>query len=255
VAEVSNVALDTRCPYVGKSAFAHKGGMHIDGVVKKTRSFEHVPPEKVGNRRRFLMSEVSGRSMILRKLKEISPDLEKDSAETQSVVDKLKSLENDGYQFEAAESSFELMVRRLLGKYKPFFELENFKVIGEMPSPGEGPNSTALIKVRVDGKREVTAAEGDGPVNALDRALRRALEVFYPELGEMKLIDYKVRVLNPQDATAAKVRVLIESTDGRDIWTTVGVSTDIIEASCLALVDSIEYKLMQKIQEKFRAFL
>ena len=255
VAEVSNIALDPRCPYVGKSAFAHKGGMHIDGVVKKSRSFEHVPPEKVGNHRRFLMSEVSGRSMILRKLKEIFPELEKDSAETRSVVEKLKSLESAGYQFEAAESSFELMVRRLLGKYKPFFALEDFKVIGEQTSPGDGPAATAMIKVSVDGRREVTAAEGDGPVNALDRALRKALEVFYPELKEMKLSDYKVRVLNPQDATAAKVRVLIESTDGRDIWTTVGVSTDIIEASCLALVDSIEYKLMQKIQEKFRAFL
>jgi 2-isopropylmalate synthase len=255
VAEVSNIALNTRSPYVGKSAFAHKGGMHIDGVVKKSRSFEHVTPEKVGNRRRFLMSEVAGRSMILRKLKEISPELEKDSEETQSVVEKLKSLENEGYQFEAAESSFELMVRRLLGKYKPFFELEDFKVIGEMPTPSDGRTSMALIKVSVEGKREVTAAEGDGPVHALDRALRKALEVFYPELREMKLTDYKVRVLNPKDATAAKVRVLIESTDGRDIWTTVGVSTDIIEASCLALVDSIEYKLLQKIQEKFRAFL
>jgi 2-isopropylmalate synthase len=255
VAEVSNIALNARFPYVGKSAFAHKGGMHIDGVVKQSRSFEHVAPEKVGNRRRFLMSEVAGRSMILKKLRQISPDLGKDSAETRSVVEKLKALERDGYQFEAAECSFELMVRRLLGKYKPFFELENFTVIGEMPTPNDGRTSTALIKVKVEGRHEVTAAEGDGPVHALDRALRKALEVFYPELGEMKLTDFKVRVLNPKAATAAKVRVLIESTDGKDIWTTVGVSTDIIEASCLALVDSIEYKLMQKIQEKFRAFL
>jgi 2-isopropylmalate synthase len=255
VAEVSNIALNTRFPYVGKSAFAHKGGMHIDGVVKKSRSFEHVPPEKVGNRRRFLMSEVAGRSLILKKLKEIAPELEKDSSETRSVIEKLKNLEHDGYQFEAAECSFELMVRRLLGKYKPFFELENFTVIGEMPTSSDGRTSTALIKVKVEGKQEVTAAEGDGPVHALDRALRKALEVFYPELNEMRLTDFKVRVLNPREATAAKVRVLIESTDGKDIWTTVGVSTDIIEASCLALVDSIEYKLMQKIQEKFQAFL
>ncbi len=254
VAEVSNIALNPRFPYVGKSAFAHKGGMHIDGVSKKPRSFEHVPPEKVGNRRRFLMSEVAGRSMILRKLKEIFPGLEKDSAETRAVVEKLKNLEHDGYQFEAAECSFELMVRRLLGQNQPFFELENFTVIGEMPTPSDGRTSTALIKVKVGGQHEVTAAEGDGPVHALDRALRKALGVFYPELNAMKLTDFKVRVLNPQEATAAKVRVLIESTDGLDIWTTVGVSTDIIEASCLALVDSIEYKLMQKTRKESRAF-
>jgi 2-isopropylmalate synthase len=255
VAEISNIGLNTRFPYVGKSAFAHKGGMHIDGVSKKSPSFEHIPPENVGNSRRFLMSEVGGRSLILKKLKQIFPDLEKDSAETRSVIENLKTLENDGYQFEAAECSFELMVRRLLGKYKPFFELEHFTVIGEMPAPGDCRTSTAMVKVMVEGKHEVTAAEGDGPVHALDCALRKALEVFYPELKEMKLIDFKVRVLNSGEATAAKVRVLIESTDGRDIWTTVGVSTDIIEASCLALVDSIEYKLMQKIQEKFRAFV
>ncbi|OGD22168.1 MAG: citramalate synthase [Candidatus Aminicenantes bacterium RBG_16_63_16] len=255
VAEVSNIALNPRFPYVGRSAFAHKGGMHIDGVSKKSRSFEHIPPEKVGNRRRFLMSEVGGRSMILKKLQEIAPDLEKDSAETRSVVERLKSLEHDGYQFEAAECSFELMVRRLLGRSRPFFELENFTVIGEMPTPSDGRTSTALIKVKVGGDHEMTAAEGDGPVHALDRALRKALGVFYPELNEMKLTDFKVRVLNPQEATAAKVRVLIESTDGRDIWTTVGVSTDIIEASCLALVDSIEYKLMRQAGERSRAAL
>jgi len=253
VAEVSNIALNPRFPYVGRSAFAHKGGMHIDGVSKKSRSFEHIPPEKVGNRRRFLMSEVGGRSMILKKLQEIAPGLEKDSAETRSVVEKLKSLEHDGYQFEAAECSFELMVRRLLGQSRPFFELENFTVIGKMPTPSDGRTSTALIKVKVGGEHEMTAAEGDGPVHALDRALRKALGVFYPELNEMKLTDFKVRVLNPQEATAAKVRVLIESTDGHDIWTTVGVSTDIIEASCLALVDSIEYKLMRKAGERSRA--
>lgn len=201
------------------------------------------------------MSEVGGRSMILKKLQEIAPDLEKDSDETRSVVERLKSLEHDGYQFEAAECSFELMVRRLLGQSRRFFELENFTVIGEMPTPSDGRTSTALIKVKVGGEHEMTAAEGDGPVHALDRALRKALGVFYPELSEMKLTDFKVRVLNPQEATAAKVRVLIESTDGRDIWTTVGVSTDIIEASCLALVDSIEYKLMRKAGERSRAAL
>lgn len=255
VAEISNIALDTRLPYVGESAFAHKGGMHVDGVIKVPCSFEHVKPEKVGNERRFLMSEVSGRSTILKKTQKISPDLKKNSPETQLIMDRLKELEHRGYQFEAAECSFELMVRKNLGKYKPFFQLDNFTIIGEHPLQNSGFSSSAIIKVNVDGKQEITAAEGDGPVNALDRALRKALEVFYPELKEMRLTDFKVRVLNPEEATAAKVRVLIESTDGKDNWTTVGVSTDIIEASCMALVDSIEYKLLKDIEKKFKAFM
>lgn len=244
VADVSNIILNTRLPYVGKSAFAHKGGMHVDGVLKLPRSFEHIQPESVGNERRFLMSEVSGRSTILNKIQKISPGLHKGSKETNSIIARLKELELEGYQFEAAESSFELMVRRHLGKYEPFFQLENFTIVG----------ASAIIKVTVDGIEEITAAEGDGPVNALDRALRKALELFYPELKEMHLTDYKVRVLDPEEATAAKVRVLIESTDGKDIWTTVGVSSDIIEASCIALTDSIEYKLLKNIEKKFRAF-
>ena len=253
VAEVSNVALNTRLPYVGKSAFAHKGGMHVDGVMKDPRSYEHIKPEKVGNERRFLMSEVSGRSTILKKIQKISPELQKNSKEMQLIMDHLKKLEHKGYQFEAAECSFELMVRKLLGKYKPFFQLENFTIIDEQPMQNGGISSSAIIKVNVDGKHEITVAEGDGPVNALDRSLRKALEVFYPELKEVHLTDFKVRVLNPEAATAAKVRVLIESTDGKDIWTTVGVSTDIIEASCIALVDSIEYKLTKNIEKKFKA--
>lgn len=255
VAEVSNVALDTRMPYVGKSAFAHKGGMHVDGVIKVASSFEHLKPEKVGNERRFLMSEISGRSTILKKIQKICPKLQKNSPETQSIIDRLKELEHKGFQFEAAECSFELMVRKHLGKYKPFFQVENFTIIDEQPLQKGGISSSAIIKVNVDGKQEITAAEGDGPVNALDRALRKALEVFYPELTEMHLTDFKVRVLNPEEATAARVRVLIESTDGKDIWTTVGVSTDIIEASCIALVDSIEYKLLKGIEMKFKAFM
>jgi len=251
MAEISNIALNTRLPFVGKSAFAHKGGMHIDGVIKVPCSFEHIKPEKVGNERRFLISEVSGRSTILKKIQKISPELKKNSPETQLIIIRLKELEHKGYQFEAAECSFELMVRKHLGKYKPFFQLENFTIIGEHPTQKGGISSSAIIKVNVDGKQEITAAEGDGPVNALDRALRKALEVFYPELKEMHLTDFKVRVLNPEEATAAKVRVLIESTDGRDNWTTVGVSTDIIEASCTALVDSIEYKLLKDIEKKF----
>lgn len=255
IAEVSNIPLNTRLPYVGKSAFAHKGGMHVDGVLKKTRSFEHVNPAKIGNERRFLMSEVAGRSTVLKKLEKINPVLNKDSRETKVIIDKLKSLEHQGYQFEAAECSFELMIRKQLGKYRPFFKVENFIIIDRLPIQNSTNSSSAVIKVNVEGKEEITAAEGNGPVNALDNALRRALEIFYPGLKEMRLTDFKVRVLNPQAATGAKVRVLIESTDGKDIWTTVGVSSDIIEASCLALVDSIEYKLMKDIEKKYTAFI
>jgi 2-isopropylmalate synthase len=229
--------------------------MHVDGVLKVTQSFEHIDPDKVGNERRFLLSEVSGKSAILEKIQKICPDLKKNSKETQTIIDRLKDLEHEGYQYEAAECSFELMVRKHLGKYEPFFQLDNFTIIGNQSTKNEDFSSSAVIKVNVDGKQEMAAAEGDGPVNALDRALRKALNMFYPELKEMHLTDFKVRVLNPEEATAAKVRVLIESTDGKDIWTTVGVSTDIIKASCIALVDSIEYKLMKDIKKKFKPFM
>ncbi|WP_058486616.1 citramalate synthase [Defluviitalea phaphyphila] len=255
IAEIANVSLSDGMPYVGKSAFAHKGGMHIDGVSKSSNSFEHINPELVGNERRFLMSEVAGRTTILSKLQKINPNITKDSKEAKEIIDKLKELEYKGYQFEGAESSFELIVRKQLGKYKPFFELEHFKIIGEQPSENGKFSSTAMIKINVDGEVEITAAEGDGPVNALDKALRKALEVFYPGLKQIHLTDYKVRVLDTKTATAAKVRVLIETTDGEDIWTTVGVSSDIIEASWIALVDSIEYKLIKDIEKKFKTYL
>ncbi|WP_341877907.1 citramalate synthase [Defluviitalea saccharophila] len=255
IAEIANVSLSDRMPYVGKSAFAHKGGMHIDGVSKASHSFEHINPELVGNERRFLMSEVAGRSTILSKIQKVNPNVTKDSPETKEIIDRLKELEHLGYQFEGAESTFELIIRKQLGKYRPFFELDHFKIIGEHPAGNEDFSSSAMIKVNVDGQVEITAAEGDGPVNALDKALRKALEVFYPALKEVHLTDYKVRVLDTKEATAAKVRVLIESTDGEDIWTTVGVSTDIIEASWIALVDSIEYKLIKDIEKKFKPYL
>ena len=242
-------------PYVGKSAFAHKAGMHIDGVTKASTSFEHVPPISVGNERRFLMSEVAGRSTILEKVQRINPNIKRDDPVTTIIVNRIKELEYKGYQFEGAEGTFELLVRKALGKYKPFFDLEEFKIIGEEPSGSEGVSSSAIIKVKVDGKVEMTAAEGEGPVNALDKALRKALEVFYPELKNVRLTDYKVRVLDTKSATAAKVRVLLESTDGEGYWSTVGVSTDIIEASWIALVDSIEYKLIKDIEKKFKAYL
>lgn len=242
VSEIANIVHNEREPYVGNTAFAHKGGMHIDAVNKNPASFEHINPTVVGNERRILMSEVSGRSTILSAINEVEPSLKKDSPETKKIIDRLKELEHVGYQFEGAESSFELMVRKELGKYKSFFDLENFKVVITDPKK-EGLSASAIIKVKVGELTEITAAEGDGPVNALDKALRKALEVFYPQIKNMHLIDFKVRVLNSDAATAAKVRVLIESTDGQTSWSTVGVSTDIINASWKALVDSVEYML------------
>ncbi|NLM75542.1 MAG: citramalate synthase [Clostridiaceae bacterium] len=254
ISEIANVTLNERDPYVGNSAFAHKGGMHIDGVCKDSSSFEHIDPNLVGNKRRFLMSEVAGRKTILEKIKAINPAIDKDSMETENIIQKLKELEHEGYQFEGAESSFELIVRKQLGKYKPFFELEKFQLMTEQPITS-GASASALIKVAVDGKSEITAAEGQGPVHALDKALRKALEVFYPELKDVHLTDFKVRVIDSNKATAAKVRVLIESTDGETVWTTVGVSTDIIEASWIALVDSIEYKLLKELEKKIEVYL
>lgn len=256
VSEIANLQLSIREPYVGKCAFAHKGGMHIDGVCKNSRSFEHIDPSIVGNERRFLTSEVAGRTTILSMMQKIAPNIEKNSPETAMVIERLKEQEYEGYQYEGADGAFELLIRKTLGKYKPFFELENFKVIGEhLHHSGDDRTASAVIKIRVDGKEEITAAEGDGPVNALDKALRKALEVFYPDLSEVHLTDYKVRVLDSNSATASKVRVLIESSDGAESWTTVGVSKDIIEASWIALVDSLEYKLIKDIENKFRTFL
>ncbi len=248
ISELANVAHNERAPYVGYSSFAHKGGMHIDGVNKNPKTFEHIDPSLVGNRRRFLMSEVAGRATILSKINAVDPTITKNSPESKQIIDKLKALEHEGYQFEGAESSFELVIRKELGKYTPFFELDHFKVIVGEPSRAD-ESSSAIIKINVNGEEEITASEGDGPVNALDKALRKALERFYPELKEMRLTDFKVRVLDSKTATASKVRVLIESSDGEDVWNTIGVSTDIIDASWKALVDSVEYKLL-KDQEK-----
>jgi 2-isopropylmalate synthase len=254
IAEIANITLGDDTPYVGNSAFAHKGGMHIDGVNKSSKSFEHIEPSLVGNFRRFLISEVSGKSTILKQVKKSFPQLNKDSVEIQKIVDRLKELEYEGYQFEGAEGTVELLSRKIIGKYKPFFELKSFKTIGEQPLDKEEFSSIALINISVDDKNEITAAEGNGPVDALDKALRKALEVFYPQLKNVRLIDYKVRVLDSENASAAKVRVLIESTDGEETWSTVGVSRDIIKASWIALVDSIEYKLIKDIERKLKTY-
>lgn len=245
ISEISNLQLIHGMPYVGNGAFAHKGGMHIDGVAKASSSFEHISPELIGNKRRFLMSEVSGKSTVLPLIKKVDKTISKNSPEAQKIIDKLKELEHKGYQYEGAEASFELVIRKHLGKHIAPFKIDYFKTIGEHSIIGQDFTASSIIKVIVDEKEEITAEQGNGPVNALNKSLRKALEVFYPELKEVYLTDYKVRVLDAENATSAKVRVLIESTDGKESWTTVGVSTDIIEASLIALKDSIEYKLIQ----------
>lgn len=247
IAEVANIALQDNMPYVGKSAFAHKGGMHVDGVSKVAHSFEHINPSSVGNKRAFLLSEVAGRTTVLTKLADIAPEITKESDELKAIMEMLKAQEHMGYQYEAAEASFELLVLKFLGKFKEYFHIDYFKIIGEQAGTMQKAAS-AMVKVCVGEKYEIAADEGDGPVNALDKALRTALSKFYPEIiNEISLIDYKVRVMDTGAGTAAIVRVLIESTDGMDVWTTVGASTDIINASVKALVDSIEYKLNKSI--------
>ena len=243
VAELTNIRVNPQSPYVGRDAFAHKAGMHIDAVLKNPFAYEHIEPEVVGNTRKFLMSEVAGRSTIMEKIKRIAPDVKRNDPIVGEIMNRVKELEAKGYQFEGADGSFELVVRKLLGLYKPFFKLHYYQTTGSNPRPEEGVCCCAQIKVEVDGNFEITAGEGDGPVNALDIALRKALEKFYPVVAKFRLVDYKVRVLDTKSATAARVRVIIESTDGETSWTTVGVSSDVIEASWIALVDSFELKL------------
>ncbi|KPJ58358.1 MAG: transferase [Planctomycetes bacterium DG_23] len=242
VYEVANLPPRWHQPFVGVSAFAHKGGFHIDAMRKNKLTYEHIPPEAVGNERRILVSELSGRATLLEKVEKY--DISHDKALMREILNQIQSLEAEGYQFEAAEASFELLVKKALGKHRPFFHLAGFRVIVERREAGE-PVSEATIKVEVGGETEITASEGDGPVHALDNALRKALERFYPQLKEMRLVDYKVRVINPKAATAAKVRVIIETRDHKDIWGTVGVSENLIEASWQALVDSVEFKLFK----------
>lgn len=255
IAEIANISLDNGMPYVGTNAFAHKAGMHIDAVTKNPLSYEHVPPESVGNERVFLMSEVAGRSLIIEKIHKFDANITKSSPVVTEIVNKVKQLEHDGYKFEGADGSFELLVRKIIGKYQPFFKLHYYKTMGEQSLYNGAACSFAQLKIEVDNQIEITAGEGSGPVHALDTALRKALERFYPNVSAIRLTDYKVRVLDSQSATASKVRVLIESSDSTEDWTTVGVSTDIIEASWLALVDSIEYKLIKDFEKKYKKFL
>lgn len=248
VSEVANMMFNDKSAYVGHDAFSHKGGMHIDAVTKNPVSYEHINPALVGNARHILVSEVAGRSAILAKINAVAPTLTKDSIETKRILEHLKSLENDGYQFENAEHSFELLIHKQLGCFQPFFELNEYTVSVQEFSETRSNNAMAKVKITVANQIESVSAEGDGPVNALDIAIRKALARFYPQISEVKLIDYKVRVLDSDKATAAKVRVLIESADQNMSWTTIGVSTDIISASWRAMLDAIEYKLLQDSQ-------
>ena len=246
VTEIANLVPDKHQPYVGDSAFAHKGGVHIDAVQKNPATYEHVIPELVGNRQRILVSDHAGRSGLQGKLEGLGVKLDKEHATLQELVTSLKDLENQGYQFEGAEGSFELLVRKAMGKHRPSFELLGFRVNVEKRQVDTAPISEATVMVKVGEVVEHTAAVGDGPVNALDHALRKALEKFYPQLREVKLLDYKVRVLAANKGTASKVRVLIESGDHKEKWGTIGVSENIMEASWQALADGIEYKLLPK---------
>jgi 2-isopropylmalate synthase len=265
VDDLANVRHDIRQPFVGATAFAHKGGIHVNAIEKVARSYEHIEPEMVGNHRRVLVSELSGRSNILMKAHELGMDLSKDTPEVRDILQQLKQLENEGYEYEAADASFHILVQKLLRKHKPFFKPLTYYVTaaglwhGTTPGLGSSSSSSsssdenrieATVDIEVGGQNVHTKEAGDGPVNALDKALRAALLNFYPAIANVQLIDYKVRILDGASGTAAKTRVIIESTDGTDTWGTVGVDANIIEASWEALVDSVEYKLFQDEKRK-----
>ena len=247
VYEIANLPWEDAQPFVGRRAFAHKGGLHVDAVRKNPVTYEHVKPETVGNERRVLLGELSGSAAMLEKMEKHR--LTHDKETIREAMKELQKLENYGYEYEAAEASFTLVVKRILGKAKQFFDLMGFRVIVEKRGTDSEPVTAATIKIRVGGSEELSASEGDGPVNALDGALRKALDRFYPNLREMHLADYKVRVINPAAGTAARVRVVVEWHDEDSAWGTVGVSENLIEASWQALVDSIVYKL-SKDEEK-----
>ena len=244
VSEIANLVHPNNMPFVGKSAFAHKGGIHVSAVMRDSASYEHITPETVGNKRRVLVSDLSGKSNIVFKADELGVDLESDTDKIPEIVRQLKQLEHEGYEFEAAEGSLELLIKKLKNEYRNYFNLQGFRILIEKNESDE-IRSEATVRMIVNDLVEHTASEGVGPVNALDNALRKALINFYPEIDDMHLSDYKVRVINANAATSAKVRVLIESSDEKKTWNTVGVSENIIEASWQALTDSISYYLMK----------
>ncbi|HLH52322.1 MAG TPA: citramalate synthase [Verrucomicrobiae bacterium] len=244
VDEIANVRHDPRQPWVGQTAFAHKGGMHVHAVDRVARSYEHIDPESVGNQRRVLVSDMAGRTNILMKAAELGFKLAPEAPETRAITAEVKRLEGEGYEYEAAEGSLALLIRKTLKHQEPPFQIEGYHV--SMRRDRSISVCQASVKVKVDGETEHTIAEGDGPVNALDGALRRALIKFFPQLKRVQLEDYKVRILNSTAGTGARTRVLIESTDGKEEWGTVGVHDNIIEASVQALSDSFEYRLTKK---------
>jgi len=242
IAEISNIVLDSSTPYVGANAFSHKAGMHSDAVLKVPESFEHIAPETVGNKERILLSEFAGRSAVAKKLENLFPSLDKSHPKTKEILDMVKLLEMKGYQFEGADGSFKMLAGRITGSYLPSFELVHYCIKATNP---DGMN-TAEVSIRVGDTVTTVKQNGNGPVNALDKALRSALKKHFPQINNVALVDYKVRIVDSSDATGAVVRVLITSTDKKDTWTTIGVSTDIIKASWDALCDSFEWKLSHK---------
>ncbi len=246
--ETANQISNPSQPFVGRNAFKHKGGMHVSGVSKLSEAFEHVYPETVGNTREILISELSGKKSIILKAKEFGIDLEDDLEKVSEILNRIQNMEHKGYQFEAADGSFELLVKEISGLKKKFFKLESFRVLNEKKEDGR-MLSEATVKVLIDNNKIIETAEGNGPVNALDSALRKAIRSCYPALSKIALTDFKVRVLNEKKGTRAMVRVLIESSDGEKTWGTIGVSENIIEASWQALEDSIIYGLMH-VEEK-----
>ncbi|MDY6936133.1 MAG: citramalate synthase [Cyanobacteriota bacterium] len=241
VSEVANLAPDDRAPFVGRSAFAHKGGIHVSAVRRNPQTYEHLPPESVGNERRIVISDQAGLSNLLVKARSFGIELEKENPVCRDILARLKELENQGYQFEAAEASFELLMREVLGERTQFFEIDGFQI--HCHQEGDISHALATVKLALDGRNILEAAEGNGPVSALDAALRKALVNFYPEIAQFNLADYKVRILDSKAGTAAKTRVLVESTNGHQRWRTVGVSTNIIDASYQAVVEGLEYGL------------
>ena len=247
VSETANMTPLTSRPFVGESAFAHKGGIHVSAVMKSPCAYEHMAPEKVGNHRRVLVSDLSGKSNVTYKARELGLDLGANGCDSQKIVDEIKRLEQEGYQFDVAEGSFKILLEKFTEQYTPLFELESFRVTIEKDQ--DRPCSAhATIKIRVGDQAEITAAEGNGPVSALDNALRKALDKFYPDLDHMRLVDFKVRVIDGRHGTAARVRVFIQSRDQDRVWSTIGVSEDIIEASWHALADSFQYKLAKEAE-------
>ncbi len=246
VAEMANVPVDIRAPYVGMAAFTHKGGLHVHAVQKLTRTYEHIDPALVGNERIISISDLSGQSNVLVRAEALGFNLEKGSPDVQRILSEVKRLESEGYEFEAAEASFEMLIRKMLGQYKPFFEVIEWHTTHRRVARAAMNSCEATVKLNIHGENCYEVEDGDGPVNALDRALRKALSRFYPEIESMALEDYKVRIIDGASGTAAKTRVLILSSDGERSWGTVGVSTNIIDASWEALVDGIEYHLFRR---------